>query len=110
MSERSCNKCASGQVNGDRAREIQILSKNLCKNCILKGNFIPSNHGVHVVNPPVHDDRTLVEIQEEPELSYEDATENLFTELGEFLASGGASHSEPKTYDLINRTFRHLTD
>ena len=109
MSEKSCNKCAAGQVNSDRNVGIQIVAKELCKNCILKGNFIKSAHGIKLVNPPVRDDRTLL-IETKPELSFEGVTENLITELGEFLESGGEKHSESKIYDLIDRTFRHLTD
>ena len=58
MSEKSCNKCACGQVASDRPKEIQLVAVALCNSCILKSNFI-KGHAVGLVNPPVKDSRII---------------------------------------------------
>ena len=58
MSEKQCNKCSVGQIVETRIlRGILQAANYLCNTCILKSNFIHSYKGVHIVHPPVKDDR-----------------------------------------------------
>ena len=94
MSERSCNKCVFGK----------IILDGKCENCILKSNFVKAHEGITLVNPPVHDDRALVKVQEEP-----DIWEELLTDIGDCLeCSHTGYHDKYLAYDLLQRAFDYF--